>query len=101
NATGVGRRTGTTIIESKLFSAFKLHYRTSARYCNPYSGNEKGNVENAVGFLRRNLMVPEPVATTLTGLNTTFLTQCQRLGLKPHWRKQQPIIELFSEDIAA
>jgi len=36
NATGVGRRTGTTIIESKLFSAFKLHYRTSARYCNPY-----------------------------------------------------------------
>ncbi len=101
NATGVGRRTGTTIIESKLFSAFKLHYRTSARYCNPYSGNEKGNVENAVGFLRRNLMVPEPVATTLTGLNTTFLAQCQTLGLKPHWRKHQPIIELFSEDIAA
>lgn len=101
NATGVGRRTGTTIIESKLFSAFKLHYRTSARYCNPYSGNEKGNVENAVGFLRRNLMVPEPVATTLTGLNTALFTQCQDLGLKPHWRKQQPIIELFSEDVAA
>ncbi|MGP6174279.1 IS21 family transposase [Corynebacterium sp. A21] len=101
NATGVGRRTGAKIIESKLFSGFKLHYRTSTRYCNPYSGNEKGNVENAVGFLRRNLMVPEPVATTLTGLNTTFLTQCQDLALKPHWRKQQPIIELFSEDIAA
>jgi len=46
-------------------------------------------------------MVPEPVATTLTGLNTALFTQCQDLGLKPHWRKQQPIIELFSEDVAA
>ncbi|OKX85868.1 hypothetical protein AUP72_14660 [Corynebacterium glutamicum] len=46
-------------------------------------------------------MVPEPVATTLTGLNTTLFTQCQDLGLQPHWRKQQPIIELFSEDVAA
>lgn len=101
NATGVGRRTGDKVIESKLFSAFKLHYRTSARYCNPYSGNEKGNVENAVGFLRRNLMVPEPVAVTLAGLNTMFLTKCQQLALAPHWRKQQPIIELFADDVAA
>lgn len=61
NATGIGRRTRDKIIESRLFSQFKQHYRTQARYCNPYSGNEKGNVENAVGFLRRNLMVPEPV----------------------------------------
>lgn len=101
NATGVGRRTGAKVIESKLFAAFKLHYRTTARYCNPYSGHEKGNVENAVGFLRRNLMVPEPVATTLTGLNANFLTRCQDLALTPHWRKQQPIIELFAEDVAA
>src|SRR5699024_1825789 len=48
NATGAGRRTGARIIESKLFSAFKLHYRCQARYCNPYSGHEKCNVENAV-----------------------------------------------------
>src|SRR5699024_9837726 len=101
NATGAGRRAGQRVIESKLFSAFKLHYRCQARYCNPYSGHEKGNVENAVGFLRRNLMVPEPVATTLAGLNTTLLTKCQELALTPHWRKQQPIIELFAEDVAA
>jgi transposase len=52
NATGAGRRTGKVVVESKLFAAFKLHYRAQARYCNPYSGHEKGNVENAVGFLR-------------------------------------------------
>lgn len=41
-------------MESKPFAAFKAHYRLTARYCNPNSGNEKGNIENAVGFLRRN-----------------------------------------------
>ncbi len=68
-ATGIGRRTGTKVIQTKLFSAFKLHNRPQSRYCTPYSGHEKGNVENAVGFLRRNLMVPEPEAATLEALN--------------------------------
>lgn len=43
NATGIGRRRGEEVIESKLFGAFKLHYRCQARYCNPYSGHEKGS----------------------------------------------------------
>lgn len=73
NATGIGRRVVTKVVESKLFAAFKLHCRAESRYCNPYSGHEKGNVENAVGFLRRNLMVPEPEAASLTGLNEVLL----------------------------
>lgn len=52
------------VVETKLFSAFKAHYRSSARYCNPEKRNEKGNVENAVGFLRRNFMVPVPAAAS-------------------------------------
>ncbi|GAA4364264.1 hypothetical protein GCM10023166_08050 [Paeniglutamicibacter cryotolerans] len=43
NATGIGRRVGTKVVESKLFGAFKLHYRSESRYCNAYSGHEKGN----------------------------------------------------------
>lgn len=80
NATGIGRRTGTKVIETKLFSAFKLHYRSQSRYCNPYSGHEKGNVENAVGFLRRNLMVPEPEAVSLEALNQMLLDRCDELA---------------------
>lgn len=101
NATGIGRRTGTEVVESRLFAAFKLHYRSTARYCNPYSGNEKGNVENAVGFLRRNLMVPEPQAATLAGLNQILLDRCEALARKEHWRKHVPIGELFAQDRAA
>lgn len=98
NATGVGRHNADRIVESKLFAAFKAHYRTSARYCNPDSGNEKGNVENAVGFLRRNLMVPEPAAMTLTALNAELLARCDALADKDHWRHKAPVGELFTAD---
>ena len=101
NATSAGRRSGEVVIESGLFAAFKLHYRTAARYCNPYSGHEKGNVENAVGFLRRNLMVPEPESGSLDGLNPWLLARCDELGSKPHWRKMVPMVELFDQDRAA
>ncbi len=99
NATGIGRRVGQQVTESRLFSSFKLHYRSTARYCNPYAGNEKGNVENAVGFLRRNLMVPEPQAATLAGLNQVLLARCDGLAVKEHWRKHVPIGELFADDV--
>ena len=101
NATGIGRRTGEKVVESKLFSAFKAHYRCQARYCNPYSGNEKGNVENAVGFLRRNFMVPEPEAASLPGLNQVLFARCDGLGQTTHWRKDRPVADLFAEDLAA
>lgn len=101
NATGIGRRTGKKVIESKLFGAFKAHYRCQARYCNPYSGHEKGNVENAVGFLRRNIMVPEPEAQSIQGLNQMLLARCAALAEADHYRKGMPVVELFAEDVAA
>lgn len=39
------------------------------RYRNPHSGNEKGSVENAAGFIRRNLLVPVPKAGSVAELN--------------------------------
>lgn len=44
NATGVGRRIGDAIHESELFSRFRAHYHFRVRFCNPYSGWEKGNL---------------------------------------------------------
>ena len=101
NATGIGRRVGTKVVETKLFGAFKLHYRAESRYCNPYSGNEKGSVENAVGFLRRNFMVPEPEAATLAGLNEVLMARCDALAASVHYRKGLALDELFVHDVAA
>jgi hypothetical protein len=101
NATGAGRRTGAKVVESKLFAAFKAHYRVQARYCNPESGHEKGSVENAVGFLRRNLMVPVPEVASLDELNDRLLAGCVAMGTSTHWRKGVTINELFTADVAA
>ena len=63
NATGAGHRVawdGITVVD--VFQRFVEHYRIEVRFCNPGAGNEKGSVENAVGFLRRNVMVPLPNA---------------------------------------
>ena len=61
NATGVGRKIYGEIRTSELFSAFAAHYGFDYSFCNPDSGNEKGNVEYKVGALRRPLFVPIPM----------------------------------------
>lgn len=98
NAISVGRRMGKKIIESRLFAAFKAHYRVSARYCNPNSGHEKGNVENAVGFLRRNILVPLPQVADLDELNELLWQRCLVFAQQEHWRKGVSIVDLFEED---
>ncbi|WP_449373270.1 IS21 family transposase [Arthrobacter psychrolactophilus] len=98
NATGVGRRVRQKITETKLFEAFKNHYRSESRFCNPESGHEKGNVENAVGFLRRNIMVPIPEAASMEALNQLLTERAGRFAAKKHWKKQATSEELFSQD---
>ena len=78
NATEAGRMVRGEVTESRLFSQFRAHYRFESRYCNPYSGNEKGSVENAVGFLRRNLLVPVPAVSANLKL-TTFANASRRM----------------------
>lgn len=101
NATGVGRRVRQQITETKLFGAFKNHYRSQARFCNPESGHEKGNVENAVGFLRRNIMVPMPEVASMEALNQLLTERSARFANKVHWKKQATSEELFVQDRAA
>ena len=44
---------------------------------NPESGHEKGNVENKVGYLRRNELVPVPEFTALESKNMELLGKRQ------------------------
>lgn len=99
NATGVGRRgSGGVVTETKVFQAFRMHYRFEARFTNPYAGNEKGSVENAVGFIRRNLLVPVPHAESLQGLTAALLADCDELLSREHYRKKQALRVLFGGD---
>jgi transposase len=83
------------------FIRFKEHYRFEATFCNPASGNEKGNVENKVGYIRRNFLVPIPEFSDIDAYNIELLSRCDLDLFREHYRKGVLIKELFSEDICA
>lgn len=102
NATEVGRRVGAQIVTSELFRRFAAHYGLDYSFTNPYSGNEKGSVENKVGALRRNLFVPIPQFFDVKGYNKRLLEACLKASDgKPHYRKGSTEPELFEDDRAA
>lgn len=101
NATGVGRRVGDAIHESELFGRFRGHYRFRTRFCNPYAGYEKGNVERKVGYNRANLFVPVPHIQHLEAYNRALLDRHEKKASEPHYKKGVPIKDLFKEDADA
>ncbi len=98
NASGVGRRIGERVTLTELFLRFKCHYGFSVSFCNPGSGHEKGHVENKVGYLRRNLLVPVPTVESLEEWNQELLQLAEQDFQRPHYKKGQPIAELFEQE---
>ena len=98
NASGIGRRVGEKITMSDLFLRFKCHYGFSVSFCNPASGNEKGNVENKVGYVRRNFFVPIPQVEDLQAWNGKLLTEVESDFERKHYKKPSTIRELFDRD---
>lgn len=98
NATGVGRRVGEVIQEAKLFGQFRSHYGFSLRFCNPQAGWEKGNVENKIGYTRRNMFVPEPSIDDIHAFNRDLLDRHVVKAEEIHYKKLLPIKELYCRD---
>ena len=59
------------------YAAFAAHYAFRTDFCNIASGNEKGLVENLVGFARRNFMVPVPRVSNISELNLKLISECR------------------------
>lgn len=59
------------------YAAFAAHYAFRTDFCNIASGNEKGLVENLVGYARHNFMVPVPRVADLAELNRKLLISCK------------------------
>lgn len=98
NASGVGRRVGDKVTFSELFLRFKCHYGFSVSFCNPASGHEKGNVENKVGYIRRNFFVPMPEVGNLADWNRDLLDRSEADFERAHYKKPATIASLFAND---
>ena len=81
------------------FQRFKLHYEFKEVFMNPERGYEKGTVEQAVRFMRRNLLVPLPEFSDFDAFNKTLLEKSSNLLKREHYILKQPIVDLHFEDI--
>ncbi len=53
------------------------HYLFKPHFCRVRRANEKGHVENLIGFSRRNFLVPVPRTDSFAALNATLEAQCR------------------------
>jgi transposase len=58
------------------YQALSAHYAFNMHFTNINSGNEKSLVENLVGWVRRNVLVPVPRVNNIDELNQVLLESC-------------------------
>src|ERR1019366_8078720 len=61
---------------TREFLRLESHYLFTHRFCRVARGNEKGHVENLVGYGRRNFLVPVPSFATFSELNAHLEERC-------------------------
>ena len=83
---------------TEMFMRFTMHHRFKAEFCNPDSPNEKGNVENKVGYLRRNYLLPPPLVEDLDAFNRELLERCMADLQREHYVKKEQINDLFKAE---
>lgn len=84
---------------TKGFERFMAHYKFEAAFCNGAAGWEKGNVENKVGYERRNMFVPVPTILDFETFNQSLFEVCEKDAKRDHYSKSVPIETLFQEDL--
>ena len=75
--------------EHTHFASLRAHYLFDSLFCRPGEGHEKGAVENLVGYVRRNALVPVPAFPSWEALNAQLLAWCTREGQRRGSRAQQ------------
>ena len=83
---------------TEQFERFAMHYGFEINFCNPNSGHEKGNVENKVGYIRRNMFVPIPKFNSMDEYNKKLLNLCDLDMERKHYKKDLIIKELFEKE---
>ncbi|MBC7336641.1 MAG: transposase, partial [Clostridia bacterium] len=83
---------------TETFRRFMLHYRFEAEFCNAGKGNEKGNVENKVGYAHRNWLLPYPEVTSYEQLTEELYRRAMADIERPHYEKGLSIAALWERD---
>ena len=80
------------------FAKFLEYHLIEARFCNAARGNEKGHVENGVGWTRRNLLTPMPRFTDWNSFNEKLVDGCRKIFGRRVRGEEQGIGERLERD---
>jgi transposase len=86
---------------TKEFLRLQAHFAFACHFCGVRQAHEKGHVENGVGYLRRNFLVPVPQVDSWQEVNTHLASACQREFARPAADRQHVTAELLEADRAA
>jgi transposase len=87
--------------KTRAFSELQSYYLFAEKFGRPAKGNDKGKVENLVGYARRNFMVPIPHASSWEGLNADFAADCRQRRERRLRGHTETIAVRFERDRAA
>jgi transposase len=82
--------------EHERLSSLRAHYLFESSFCTPGAGNEKGSVENLVGYARRNALVPcSRSFASLAELNAHLRAWCEaeRARHQEAWQLEQAALQ--------
>ena len=83
---------------TREFLRLEGHFLFAHHFCLVRRPNEKGHVENLVGYARRNYLVPLPETESLEGLNAELEERCRRELERQLRGKPAAKSELLAED---
>src|SRR5579863_9143909 len=87
--------------KTRAFTELQSHYLFAEKFGRPGKGNDKGKVENLVGYARRNFMVPIPRASSWEELNAHLEADCGQRRERRLRGQTETIAERFQRDRAA
>jgi hypothetical protein len=83
---------------TREFLRLQSHFAFAAHFCGVRRANEKGHVENGVGYVRRNFLVPVPAADRWEELNGRLAGACRREFERPAADRSVTTSELLAAD---
>ena len=87
--------------KTRAFSSYRAVPCSAEKFGRPGKGNDKGKVENLVGYARRNFMVPIPQAASWEELNARLAADCRRRREQRLRGHRETIGERFERDRVA
>jgi transposase len=86
---------------TKEFLRLQAHFAFACHFCGVRQAQEKGHVENGVGYVRRNFLVPVPQVDAWQEANTNLEESCRREFARPAADRRHTTAELLAVDRAA